>query len=419
MLPYHRSGPAPARKPPPRPSAPPQRRRTPIRRPGRRPERRVSPPRPGRSPSRGPSAPQGPGRLGQAPSPSRPTQLPRRLPSLPAGARPLALALAGGARAHPYFRAARLAWEAWRWIDGRPALAPALVNPTGWLPWGRCPAPAGPPQVWNWTSLANSATIMNTANNCLGGQARPSGAVNWNNARSIGGWTFTHYFGTSERGQYVVGWTRPTQGPSVPPMIRPIIQPDPYPVGDPEALPILRPVSPPRALPLWPAGGRPPAPRPRPDRPRTARSPVRRPVLGRGVAVGLRPYIEVSPELVPAEPPPQGDREVKFLGSRLLMLTLRAYEGLTEMDDFLDAIWESIPKKLRAKNAGMYQKLIDIRDNYESISITEAVRNLMVNAVEDAVVGRLQGAAGRALRGMQVAPRSQSASDVMLMPRGL
>ena len=317
-------------------------------------------------------------------------------------------------------RVARLAYRLWSMMDDE--MHPStFVNPSGWSILARCANPmAWPPTHWNGATAPNSTVIKNLVENCTALQARPANTTIPDKYRSAIGWAFTHFAGVSPRGQQVIGYTRPVAGPNVVPRWRPVIPPLPFPLGDPEALPIKRPVQTPRPMPIWP-GIRPPAPRDRPEPPLAmARSPVRNGSPAMGVRQGRRPAVGVSTGTAPREPSGPRERERKFLASPLLMAVLRAYEGLTELDDFVDAIWESIPKKLRTKGqrVGMAQKLLDIYNNADSISITDAVANLMANAIEDAIVGRLQGAAGKALRDMQLSPRSQSASDVMLMPRG-
>lgn len=296
------------------------------------------------------------------------------------------------------------------------------TNPAGWSACGQCATPPGPPTHQRSNAAPPGASTCNFASICLPGQALTS-SVPYGSPVQAGHRALVVYSQTQitpARGTVVTVYGRSGTEATYPPRYRPTIQPDPYPVGDPEALPIKRPVETPRPMPIWP-GIRPPAPRDRPEPPLAmARSPVRNGSPAMGVRQGRRPAVGVSTGTAPREPSGPRERERKFLASPLLMAVLRAYEGLTELDDFVDAIWESLPKKLRTKGqrVGMAQKLLDIYNNADSISITDAVANLMANAIEDAIVGRLQGAAGKALRDMQLSPRSQSASDVMLMPRG-
>ena len=173
-------------------------------------------------------------------------------------------------------------------------------------------------------------------------------------------------------------------------------QPFEYPWWDPLAVPRFAPY--PNLRP-WPLS----VPRPWP-RYNPARSPTESPFrdYDRPPHVGRQPTVKAPPVppiqwappgIKPPPPPPQGPRppprghkEKKLTAPALLGFVGRIFSGLTEYGDAVQALWEALPEEFQTQRSirGMSE---DVFNHFDQINWTEALRNLLVEAVEDQVFG--------------------------------
>lgn len=226
----------------------------------------------------------------------------------------------------------------------------------------------------------------------------------------------------------------PIRGPSD----RPVTRPEPEPEDKPK--PITRPV--PKPLPMTPPATTPT--QAKGPRPRWSQRPSVRTIL----QPGLKPRVEEAPHSM--SPPPKGTRERKFavtVGGRNAII--RAVNGATEACDFVDAIFEALPKEIQKKarrevlgqralpwwkqknkygqtpwnkegaakpglfdpkNMGCHHKAIAIYQNYNKVNMTNAIRNLAKEKLVDMAYGAQGKVAAQASRqaglskGLQLGP---------------
>lgn len=77
----------------------------------------------------------------------------------------------------------------------------------------------------------------------------------------------------------------------------------------------------------------------------------------------------------------------------------------TETVDAIDAVYDALPEGLRKRvwrnngrhNPGLKKKLKTLYQYYWAVDIKQAVDNIIYNQIEDAVLGRLSGAATKGL----------------------
>lgn len=65
-----------------------------------------------------------------------------------------------------------------------------------------------------------------------------------------------------------------------------------------------------------------------------------------------------------------------------------AYEAGSELKDFVECLWEALPKDKRGKADDLPSMLRDLAKNWEYMDIGEAVKNLAYNNLEDKIVGK-------------------------------
>lgn len=118
-----------------------------------------------------------------------------------------------------------------------------------------------------------------------------------------------------------------------------------------------------------------------------------------------------KPRFVVRRPPPPGDKEVKLAARGGVLRTFLALQkishGTTEALDALDAFHDALPKEYRAKGryveglgwrkAPPQEKAKAIWDNIEHMDWEQAAINLAKNHAIDAVMGRANAGADRAL----------------------
>lgn len=119
---------------------------------------------------------------------------------------------------------------------------------------------------------------------------------------------------------------------------------------------------------------------------------------------GTRPKKDTGFDPFPRRPR-KGEKERKIRGQGLLKIFGAGLSNYSEVGDFIDCIWDALPEQYQtpAKRAGeaihrnsrvhLGDKMMDLYENLDKVDFGEAVKNLVLNQIEDAVVGRLIGRA--------------------------
>lgn len=161
--------------------------------------------------------------------------------------------------------------------------------------------------------------------------------------------------------------------PASPPAYFPDI---PWPIGVPRMPPWLWPLTPPLtptyppvSPPVrWPAPGRPVFPNPETPIPPRGPAPEPRTVSDPRISTGGAP-----------KPPGPGvkERKARFLSHSVARNVLgRIISGATEVADFIDALYDALPKELRSNRDTLADKVEKLYTHSDKIDITEAVMNL-------------------------------------------
>lgn len=194
-------------------------------------------------------------------------------------------------------------------------------------------------------------------------------------------------------GRLVGGWSRtsgsafpdhiiPASSPGVAPMVVPEIIPLPWvePLTRPGAVPL--PIAPP--VPLIPSRG---LPRSVPG--------VEASSAG-NVDPTLTPRPRPRPQPIP-RPAPVGQDETKTK-SRGLGLLLSLWDAATEAQDFVDAVFDALPAKIRKQYKGrdVISKSVFVGRHLDDLNLYDAFKNVVMNAVEDRAIGALLGRADKA-----------------------
>lgn len=211
--------------------------------------------------------------------------------------------------------------------------------------------------------------------------------------------------------EHIPGFAEPLENPNWPPYlptIDPMAKPINSPLTFPETLPVRdlpyrRPNNPLRAPSERTVRGpvRPrlrtkprlrlgridlPLPNPATPKPAPGLEPVVEHIFGRDGTVITRPGVHVR------RPPTRGEKEKKGVGKAtgaLAGLQALAYAG-TEAADWIEAIWKSLPAKIRrkyGKNPGYLVKFDAIMNNLKHVDLGKAFVNVLTNQVEDALIG--------------------------------
>lgn len=164
----------------------------------------------------------------------------------------------------------------------------------------------------------------------------------------------------------------------------------------------------------------PPAPRPLPYEVLPHRTPS--PDRGNGPAVKPRivgePTVSVGPNGVTRSTAPHArvrhranvrERKVSPYGTqgmRLLRWFQWALGAVTEAGDIIDSVWSALPGEVRwtpgvRKNTPQ-AKLKDIWDHYDQIDIDKMMENLVLNQIEDSIIGAANAQAGKAGNGLGI-----------------
>jgi hypothetical protein len=101
------------------------------------------------------------------------------------------------------------------------------------------------------------------------------------------------------------------------------------------------------------------------------------------------------------QPPDPGVKEKKIRAYGAVASGLsKAFHGLTEAADLIDAIYEALPSQYRIKYRPgrpirYDEKLKAIWDNLDKVDPLEAASNIAKNGIEDGAIGRLNAGAGK------------------------
>lgn len=85
--------------------------------------------------------------------------------------------------------------------------------------------------------------------------------------------------------------------------------------------------------------------------------------------------------------------------ARYLQWASRVFGTMTEIGDFFEALADALPDD-RCKNKGIYDTAACVLENWDEIDPLQAGQNLVVNQIEDAIVGRTLGALQNAGRNL-------------------
>lgn len=100
--------------------------------------------------------------------------------------------------------------------------------------------------------------------------------------------------------------------------------------------------------------------------------------------------------------PRKGEKERKIRGTNMVQALGRGLSAYSEVGDFIDSLWDALPAYYRTSRYGEFRyrgkraipvgvKAMDLYENIEHIDITQALKNLVLNEIEDQIVGRLIG----------------------------
>lgn len=287
-------------------------------------------------------------------------------------------------------------WRIMNWLSQWRRERPNWWNSAGWQVCGSCASPGF--RLWTGASYQDngitSPTLCNSATACLSGQGIlgkkpfPSPvAPNDTFLRRYDG----YLSGGGERGIVIMAWNRPANANNP---IVPHSQPDwrNYPDKWPSHWPNIRGRTP--TVPaVWPPLPGPPG---RPDVPPET-PPMPKPPSDTRVEYPGLPGSKPEVVTVPAvrQPPRPNEREKKFKGSSQTVQSIfrrlsRTKEAVSEMDDFIDTIFEALPKRVQEELKGRKTpqgKLQHIYKNWNKINWTEWLKNFVENWLEDKVMG--------------------------------
>lgn len=278
---------------------------------------------------------------------------------------------------------------------------------TGWRKYATCPTPPNDAiraPVYVGTPLfPPSGTEIGQANACLGGQGVTKVSANTKDA--LADFPYPSVLGAGEylpRAQTATTWTnctkvahwaRPGPGFSLPSIW---IEPG-------NDRPVLSELPPPPAkikdnlIDDWKNEIEPDRPAdveeepPGPDAPEQ-KEPHKEIAWGRGTQTGIKSEYRYR------KPTRTGDKEKKFAGSpetikSIFRRVARAKEHLSEADDFLDTLFDALPKEvqdaIKKRNGRMTPdiKMRAIYDNWDKIDWNDWLKNFVKNYWEDKVVG--------------------------------
>ena len=289
-------------------------------------------------------------------------------------------------RAFPALRAAEAAWRAGQFLFDEPAEEPELD--ASWRPVGSpCAYPKGPINYASWagSSLDSAETWGNYCAGCLSGQGAagpgtgnrkgPLGAEGLAVAAGRQGLVLSHQYVIYPSGyfryQYQRAYWRGSSAPATTIRIRNYARVRPY-----YQWPSVNP---------FPEVG--PAPRAR-----TLPDPTLRTEPGTEITITDR-GISTRPG-APGRPKPPGN---DTLAERKFVLSLsngsaigRIVGAAGELGDFVEAIYSTLPRRFKSRDADTLQERIAIiARNLDQVDWAEALGNMIVNEVQDRAIGRI------------------------------
>lgn len=111
--------------------------------------------------------------------------------------------------------------------------------------------------------------------------------------------------------------------------------------------------------------------------------------------------VETSNKPTPRRPPPRSQKEQKIgMGSRAARLLLGALGTYSEFRDFIEAVHSTLPKSAR-KGKNLQGMMRDLYHNFDKLRLDKAAQAVILNEIEDRIVGRLAGGASKSLRGVR------------------
>lgn len=311
-------------------------------------------------------------------------------------------------RLHPLVRAISIAWDLWDYAGFPVPWGTPNRLPIGWEATLNCTAPKSPPfgATGTW-SICNVNNAMTWAHY---NQTEPwaSDGLYWV-TKFLGG---DNYVSPSPpnyaqgRRALQIRWLKSQGTPTYPfsptlPMWE--FADAPHPWWNPGEQPIQRPAADPSPKPLFGPTVPDLAPMPHPQ---TRTQPARGGTTARyDVAVTISDRQPPKLNVRPARRPRPYPNERKFQGpagaARLgYVLAVAAFDTVTEVQDFVEALYKALPSDIRADYGSkptLPQMVGAIWNNAGELNATEAVSNLLENAVEDFIIGGSQGAAGKGL----------------------
>lgn len=199
---------------------------------------------------------------------------------------------------------------------------------------------------------------------------------------------------------------------------RPMIYPEPYRLPDqrPYYFPELDPIGIPIGVPM-PVPSPVPWAVPRPDQnpeegtrrgPRPQRFP--RPDLRPRVVPSVNPAVRlaVSSQAARRRPPRPGEKEKKWSSPYAGSWMAAAFNAVTETHDFVEAFYDALPKSRQTCTGGkaLLCRANAVWNHLDEVDPNQAMTNLLLNAAEDAAVGRFMNALQKAAAGAGVNPGS-------------
>jgi hypothetical protein len=99
-------------------------------------------------------------------------------------------------------------------------------------------------------------------------------------------------------------------------------------------------------------------------------------------------------------PPRRGEKETKFSGRLGGVHRFLVTWGMTPTEwlDFLDALYAALPGEVRSNpryHGNVSNRVRAVYENLEKIDVAQAIENVILNQIEDAIIGRAQGALAR------------------------
>lgn len=116
---------------------------------------------------------------------------------------------------------------------------------------------------------------------------------------------------------------------------------------------------------------------------------------------GTRPQKQTAFDPFPRRPR-KGEKEAKIRGDDLYAIFGRGLSSYSEFGDFIDSIWDALDPYYQTNRYGEFrykgrrtphlgEKFNDLYHNLEHVDWTQAAKNLILNEIQDQIIGRLIG----------------------------